>query len=379
MKQYKLKIDTISTSRADFGILLPLISCLDKSKDVNHKLIVTGSHFLKKYGLTVEEVKEKNIKKIKYINFFKKSTKTNFEFISEQILQNFNKYFLDSKTDAIILLGDRFELLPIAYSALMNRIKIIHINGGEITSGAIDDEIRHSITKLSNLHLVSNKIYRRRVIQMGEKPSSVINTGYLGINSKIIKNLYCDKIIREKINIKNNRPINTIVLHPETKSKNGSKNIKIFFKFIKQISKSDYNFVISYPNIDYGNEQIIHEIEKLRKKTNIYIIKNFGHLNYLSLLKSSKVLIGNSSSGLLEAPYLKTYTLNVGNRQCGRISFKTIFNEDFNYYKLIKTYNKIMKKKNKICNVVTNMPIKTIIKKITNFKFSNKSFRDIKY
>ena len=161
MSKYRLKIATVTTSRADFGILFPVISYLNGLKKINHKLIVTGSHFLKKYGSSLQEINEKKIKKKILLNPFKFSKNINANKLSENILKLFNQFFSKNKTDLLIILGDRFELLPVAYSATINKIKIVHFNGGELTSGAIDDEIRHAITKLSDLHFVSNKIYRK--------------------------------------------------------------------------------------------------------------------------------------------------------------------------------------------------------------------------
>ena len=224
----------------------------------------------------------------------------------------------------VLLLGDRHEILPAALVALIYNIPVAHIGGGELTEGAIDDSIRHSITKLSHFHFVANNIYKKRIIQMGESPKNIFVTGGLGVDK--IKNLklLSKKELEKKIKFKIKKRNLIVTFHPVTLEKKSS---KIYFSQILEALKKlkDTSIIFTMPNNDPEYSVIFKMVKKFVKenKNSIYFL-NLGHLKYFSCVKYSKLVLGNSSSGILEVPNLKVPTVNIGNRQKGRIKGKSV-------------------------------------------------------
>ena len=241
----------------------------------------------------------------------------------------------------MFILGDRYELLPISITALLLNIPIAHVHGGEITEGAFDDSIRHAVTKFSNLHFVCNEIYKKRVIQLGENPSLVYNVG--GIGAEIIKNnkLLSREFLIKKLKINDNKKIILVALHPETNDIN--QNFNGMFKSLSKLSNL-YNIIFTSPNSDPGCELIEKQIFKFNKKYDSKCIKNLGSELFHSVVARSEFIIGNSSSGLLEAPILKTPTINIGDRQKGRLKANSVFDCISNEKSITKTINIVIKK-----------------------------------
>lgn len=339
-----INVCIVTTARSDFGILKPLISKLEKSKKFKPLLLVSGNHSSNFFGKTLKEIKNDKIKNYKVIKLNIKNKKEHTLNISGEIFNKFVNFFKSKNFDLIILLGDRFEILPIANLAVLKNIPIAHIHGGEITEGVIDEYIRHAVTKLSSLHFATNIEYKKRIIRMGESPKNVFLVGHLGIDFDKKSFLINKELFKQKIGIFNNNKIICIAIHPEIKNKNFKKNIDIFFNFMKKISDSNHNLIITYPNMDPGFNYIIKKIIKLKKKKNVFVFKNLGHKLFLSMLNHSQIIIGNSSSGILEAPYFKTFSINLGNRQKGRVKPKTVIDCDYNYNQLNKKFNNLINK-----------------------------------
>ena len=380
------KILIFTSTRADYGLFHRLIKKL-KKKYIT-KLVVSGSHFSKKYGETVKEINSDKIK------IFKKIKSNKFDDNNSNIINNFSEtlkkfsvILKDYKFDLIILLGDRYETLSIAITAHLFRIPIAHIHGGELTSGSIDDAMRHSITKLSNLHFVSHKEYKRRVTQLGENPKNIFVVGSLGAENIQHINYLSKKNLEKQLNFKFLKKNILINFHHETL------NLKSQKKQIKEILKSlekfkDINKIFTMPGIDRGSNLIINEINRfIKKDKNSYLFKSLGYKRYFSLIKNIDLMLGNSSSGILEMPSFKKITINLGDRQHGRLQAKSIINIDISSKKIIQTiknfyngkYNSRLKKtKNIYFNKNTSGKILQILDKV-NFKNLNyKKFYDLK-
>ena len=245
----------------------------------------------------------------------------------------------------MLILGDRYEILAATIAAMLRKIKIAHLHGGEVTQGAIDERIRHSISKMSDIHFVSTLNYKKRLIQLGESPNRVFHVGAIcndNVNKlKIIKK----SKLEEEIGFKFKKKNLIVTLHPETSGNNFSeKKIKIFFKSLSKFT--EIGFIATYPNIDSGNQLILKNLLKFAKENkNVKIIKSLGANNYLRCLNFCDGIIGNSSSGLLEAPLLRKGSINVGLRQKGRDKCFSVINSDFDRKKINLAIKKLFSKK----------------------------------
>lgn len=342
----KKKVLVFTGSRADYGILKNLIIKLKKNFDV--EICAGGNHFSSKFGYTYREIiKDKNL--IKYKSSQGPIAFDNYSllrFMSKSLLE-YSKFVKISKSDLVIVLGDRYEAFIFTIASFFIKKKIIHIHGGEVTSGAFDDSLRHSISKLSNYHFVSHKDYKKRLIQLGEDKKKIHITGALGAEN--FSNAY--KLNREEIikkfNLNKNYKIALITFHPETRSSISiKKQIFIFLESLKKIE--NINFVFTYNNADTGANYFIKKIKEFSKtkNKNFKLVKSLGSEIYFSILKSSDIIIGNSSSGILEAPSAKTPTLNIGNRQLGRVFGPSVFQCNLEEKQISKCILKILKKKN---------------------------------
>ncbi|MBD1169011.1 UDP-N-acetylglucosamine 2-epimerase (hydrolyzing) [Pelagibacterales bacterium SAG-MED08] len=318
--KYKKKICIFTTSRADYGLLKNFILKIENSKYLKNYLVVTGSHLSKNKGNTIKEIIEDKVKIYKTIDINIKSDKPVEISKSMSVgLHKFTKSLLILKPDIIVVLGDRIELVPICYSAMLLNIPIAHFNGGESTEGLMDEAVRHSVTKLSHIHFVANEIYRKRLLKMGENPKKVFSIGGTSIdNAKSIK-LIDKKNLEKKINFNFRKKNFLVTYHPVTLDINKSKKEINHLLNVLNLYK-DYGIIFTGNNIDphgsFINDQIVKFVKKNR---NSIQIESLGHKVYLSSLNTCDVLIGNSSSGILEAPYFKKPVVNIGERQKGRL------------------------------------------------------------
>ncbi len=350
----KNNIVIVSSTRADFDLLKNFILLIKKNKKFDTKFIVTGAHLKKKFGNTRNYIQENNIiidKLIKY-NFGGHNPK----YLSKQIsdtINLFSKYLSDNKPDLIIILGDRFEIFAVSIAAYVNYVPIAHIHGGEITTGSLDDGFRHSISKLSSLHFVADKKYKNRLVLMGEHPKTVHNIGYLAYDN-ILKNKYLSILnLEKKLNIKMSK-INVIICyHPETKNKEMiKKNTDYFCNFINDLANNEnITILITSPGDDYYTSYIHNQYDKLIKKNNnIYYKKHLGQHLYFNCLNKFNAIIGNSSSGVIEAPFFNINIINIGSRQNKRNLSSRILNLDFSKLKNNLKIKNIIFKKNQTKN-----------------------------
>lgn len=313
-----------SGSRSDYGILKHLIFELQKEKLFNTKIILSGSHFSKKFGYTFNEAKKDKIKFSKIDCGF--DSDDFIKIIKSLSLLNIriSKFLVKEKINYLILLGDRFDLISVAYPAVLLGIKICHIHGGELSFKVVDEYIRHSITKLSDYHFVSNEKYKKRVIQMGEDKNTVFNVGSLSIDA-IKKMSFYNKInLEQKLNIDLKKNFFLITYQPLSSDLSESENF--FDNLLKALVYfKNYNLIFTFPNIDFGSNNIIAKLKKFNKKNkNVKVFKSLGQKNYLSLARFASAVVGNSSSGIIEIPFMGVPVVNIGDRQNGREKIKQI-------------------------------------------------------
>ena len=344
MKSNKRKICVISSSRADYSHLYPLIKAIDKSPLLQLELVVTGMHLIKKYGFTFNEIKKDGFKINAKIDVSQK-TSTSKDIIKSMSTQMISAYEVLSKIspDILVVLGDRYDIHSVVTCANILNIPIAHFHGGEITVGAIDDSFRHSITKMAHLHFTADNVFRKRVIQMGENKNNVFNIGALG-NLGIIKNkLFKKSDIYKYFKLKEHKYI-LVSIHPETVNDNNKELIDNILKKLDCLN--DTSIIFTSPNSDTGSDYILKKIHAyVKKNSHSRFIKSAGRKLYLSLLKNAWCIIGNSSSCLVEAPYLNTPTILVGDRQTGRPISSSVLVSDYNYTSITKAFDKLKDKK----------------------------------
>lgn len=336
------KIIFVTASRADYGKLKNLIINLQKNKKYKVYVFVTGMHNLKKFGSTWMKIKLKKYDNIKnVIRFNNQSSNEPTDITFAKTIFGFTKIVKKISPDLIIVHGDRIEPLACASVGALNNFKIGHIEGGEVT-GTVDEILRHSISKLSHIHFTSNLKAKRRLIQMGELASNIFVIGSPDIDIMRSKSLPTLKEVKKHYNINFNEYA-IAVLHSVTTD---IVNFKNYTKiFVKSLLNSNKNFVVIYPNNDYGSNIIFREYQNLKKYKNIRMLPSMNFEHYLTLLKNSNFIIGNSSSGIMEAPYFGVPTINIGNRQNKRSTLKTINNINFQQKKIIKLINYFFKNK----------------------------------
>ena len=332
------KIVFITGTRADYGKIKSILIKLQKKKIYEVSLFVTGMHNLKTYGSTYDEIYKD---KIKNITRFKNQNKNDaMDVVLSKTINGFKKYVNTKKPDLIIVHGDRVEALACAIVGAINNIKVGHIEGGEI-SGTIDGVLRHSISKLCNFHFVTNNSAKKRLIQIGEINSNIYTIGSPDVDLILRKDLPSLESAKRRYEIKfSNYAIG--IFHPVTDEiHNLKKEINIF---VNLIIKSKKNFILIYPNNDTGTNIILDEYRRIKSDT-VRIFPSIRFEYYLSLLKNSNFIIGNSSSGIMEAPYYGIPTIDLGNRQLNRAKLDSITNLSFNQKKIERYINYFSNKK----------------------------------
>lgn len=312
----KKKITIISSTRAEYGILKPLILKLKHTSSFQTQLILTGSHLVKKLGNTYQEAEEDGIEIYRKVPI---NTDYDTSLIMANALMEFGKYFQEEKPDLLIVLGDRTEILAICAAAMNAHVPIAHLHGGELTQGAIDDNVRHAITKMSYLHFASAEEYRRRIIQMGEEPERVFYVGALGVENILKEELLDRKTLGENVNFPAEKDYAVVTFHPVTMEP-GTAERQVRELFLAMQRKTELFYLITKANADAGGALINEFMERETVKySNMKLVSSLGMKRYLSAVKYARFVLGNSSSGIIEAPSLGIPTVNIGDRQKGRI------------------------------------------------------------
>lgn len=337
------RIAFLTGTRADFGKIKSLISILNSSKDFKSHIFVTGMHLDPKYGYTVEEIYKSGFKNIYEFNNNNIHKPLEMDIILSNTIAGFSNYVRALRPDMIIIHGDRVEALAGAIVGSLNNILTAHIEGGEL-SGTIDELIRHSVSKLSHIHFVSNNKAKNRLNQMGELLDSIFVIGSPDVDLMNSHNLPKLSKVRSRYEI-DFEEYAIVILHPvTTEIKYLEKQTKLFFDAIE---KSQKKYVVIFPNNDLGNEIIIDRINKIKSKK-IKVFPSLRFEYFLTLLKNALFIIGNSSTGIREAGYFNVPCINVGNRQTNRSLSKHIINVDFHSASILESIENITNFKSNI-------------------------------
>ena len=339
----KVKVCVITGSRADYGILRPLCKRIYCSSNFKLDLIVTGAHLSEIHGYTINEIKKDFPDIIKQVEIVlaNSNTKSIVKSCSLALL-GISELLETLNPNLVILLGDRYEIMIAAMACMLHGIPIAHIHGGEISEGSNDDKMRHCITKLSNIHFVSCEENKKRVIQLGESPNKVFNFGALGLDNLVGLKGTAKKEILKKLSIQNYNPKLLIAtIHPETVHQGNSERLALNLCSVLSLNK-DLTVIWTLPNADeksFDMRRII--IEKTKGFDNIYLFESLGSELFLNCLSISDGIIGNSSSGIIEAPFLKKGTINIGIRQKGRVKTSSIITCSNNINSIQNAINKL--------------------------------------
>jgi UDP-N-acetylglucosamine 2-epimerase (hydrolysing) len=336
----KKKIVFLTGTRADFGKIKRLIKTVDEAAGFECFVFITGMHMLKKYGLTRNEVLLQ-----KYSNVYSASNQTekatSMDLILAKTIEKFNDYVKKVKPDMVVVHGDRVEALAGAIVGTLNNILVAHIEGGEL-SGTVDEVLRHAVSKLSHLHFVSNNDARQRLIQMGESAQTIFTIGSPDVDIMKSNNLPTLQESKSRYQI----PFDSyaiFIFHPVVTEINTlSQQIQ---KITAALKKSGHNYVVIFPNNDYGSDLILEEYKKLDGHKNFKIFPSLRFEHFLTLLKHALYIIGNSSSGIREAEVYGTPAINIGSRQQNRSSSKNIIHVKANTDKIVQAIAKVHKKK----------------------------------
>lgn len=321
----KRKIAIITGSRAEYGLLRWLIDEIHHAPDFELQLIVTGMHLSPEFGLTAREIEKDGYPITHQVEMLVSSdTAVGVTKSMGLGMIGFADAFALLKPDLVVVLGDRFEIFAAASAAMVARIPIAHLHGGESTEGAYDEAFRHAITKMAHLHFVAAEPYRQRVMQLGEDPDHVYTVGGLGLDNIQKLSLLSREDIAAELNFSWGAKNLLVTFHPCTlELKSSEEQIQTLLAALETLE--DTHFIFTMPNADDGNFVIRQRIEAFaRKHSNAYVSTSLGQLLFLSCLQFVDGVVGNSSSGLIEVPSFKKGTINIGHRQTGRIKAKSV-------------------------------------------------------
>ncbi len=319
------RVGVVTGTRAEYGLLRPLIQRIHEDSLLELYLIVTGAHLEESFGYTCREIEE---------DPFPISRKVKMDLVSDtppglcrsmgKEMQGMGEALGSAGLDLLILLGDRYEILIAAAAASVFNIPVAHIHGGEITQGAVDDAMRHAITKMSCLHFAATKEYAMRIIQMGEQPERVFHVGALGVESIRDMRFLSREELAERYTKRFLNPYMMVTYHPVTlEGQPAEEQLRALLAVISE--NPEYNYIFTYANADKGGASINHVTDAFVKEhPNTAVFQSMGRYGYLSALKWAKMTVGNSSSGIIEAPSLRIPSVDIGSRQKGRTSGESV-------------------------------------------------------
>lgn len=320
------KVCVVTGTRAEYGLLKPLIEKINNDAELQLQLVATGMHLSPEFGLTYKEIEQDGFEIAERNEMLLSSDTPNG--ITKSVglgTIGFADIFTRIAPDIAVILGDRYEALAAATAAMIHRIPIAHIHGGELTEGIIDEPIRHAITKMSILHFTTTEEYRNRVIQLGEHPGRVFYVGALGVENIKTQSLMSKKELEKSIRFKLDRPYMIVTFHPVTLENNATK--EQFGNLLEALdSTEDYQILFTKANADTDGRIINQEIDAYvnRNKERAIAFTSLGMVRYLSALQYCDMVVGNSSSGIIEVPSFHIPTVNIGNRQKGRVRGRSV-------------------------------------------------------
>lgn len=382
----KKKVCVVTGTRAEYGLLYHLIKGLKEDDDFELQLIATGMHLSTEFGLTYQEIEKDFIidKKIEILLSSDTSVAVNKSMALAQL--SFSEALNELSPDLVIVLGDRSEIFSVVTAALVLGIPIAHLHGGELTEGAIDDSFRHAITKMSHIHFTSMDVYRKRVIQLGEQPSTIFNVGALGIDNIKKISLLSKSAFEKSINFKLGKKNLLITFHPATIDLSF---VQAQFQALLNVlaQQPEISLIFTKANSDAKGRLINAMIDDFVKHNNIRCISftSLGQLRYLSALQYVDGVVGNSSSGIIEAPSFGIGTINIGSRQDGRERATSIIDCDPNETSISLSFEKLYAEsfQQQLASTInpygdgkTAERIIAILKKVDFKKLVNKRFYD---
>ncbi|WP_313304629.1 UDP-N-acetylglucosamine 2-epimerase [Empedobacter sp.] len=381
------KVCVITATRAEYGLLKPLMELIKESDQLQLQIIATGAHLSPEFGLTYKNIENDGFfidEKVEIL--LSSDTPASIVKTMGMAMMGMADVLPRLNPDLIVVLGDRYEILSIASAATIFKIPIAHLHGGEITEGAYDDAIRHSITKMSHLHFASTEDYKNRIIQMGENPENVFNVGAIGLDNIRDLKLLSKEELEADLDIKFNKYNYQVTFHPETL---GNLTSAQQFQYLLNVieKQKDSFFIFTKANSDTDGRIINQMIDDfVNKHPNIAkAFSSLGTLRFLSVVKVCDAIVGNSSSGILEAPSLHTATINIGDRQKGRIQASSVINVDNSESEITSGFESLKKilENNKLSETINPYDkggaAKKILEKIIFNKIikTNKSFYNL--
>lgn len=335
-------VGVVTTSRADYGIYLPILKRIQSDPDLKLRLLVTGMHLSPEFGMTARAIEEDGFEIASKVEMLLSSDTP--AGISKSIglgVIGFSQAYSDFRPDILLVLGDRFEMLAAAVAAMPFKIPVAHIHGGELTEGAIDESIRHSITKMSHLHFASTETYAKRIIQMGEEPWRVTVSGAPGLDNLKDVSLLTMKELQDRYSLNARGRFLIATYHPVTLEYEQTE--MQMRELLAALDESDENIVFTYPNADTCGRSIIQMLEEFSKKREkVDVVMSMGTQGYFSLMNHAAAMIGNSSSGIIEAASFKLPVVNIGNRQLGRVRGKNVIDVGYNRSEILAGIRKAL-------------------------------------
>ena len=332
------KLCVVTGTRAEYGLLRWIIDSIDRDPDLQLQLIVTGMHLSSEFGLTYKEIEADGYPIDDKIEILLSSdTPVGIAKSLALATIGFAEAFQRLQPDILVVLGDRFEILGASQAGMVARIPIAHLHGGEATHGLIDEPIRHSISKMAHFHFVATEEYRKRVIQLGENPETVFNVGAPGLENFLRLRMWTREELEQDLGIKFQKRVFLVTYHPVTLNERSSSiAMDELFEALQEFSET--TIIFTKANADTDGRVINQLIEECiaEKKLDVHLFSSLGQVRFLSLLREANVVIGNSSSGIWEAPFAKTATVNLGDRQKGRARAPSIIDCEENREAIIQ-------------------------------------------
>jgi GDP/UDP-N,N'-diacetylbacillosamine 2-epimerase (hydrolysing) len=339
-----LKVCFITGSRAEYGLLYPLLKEMAKEKAFKTQLIVTGTHLLPEFGLTYKEIKADGFRITRKVRIpLSNDSEKGVTMAAGHGVIRFADALASLKPDMVIVLGDRFEIFAAVVAAFMSRIPVVHLHGGELTEGVLDDAFRHSITKMSMLHFVANEEYRKRVIQLGESPERVFNVGAIGIDNIRHATLLTRRGFEKEMKFTLGAKTALVTFHPVTLEKDTARShIRALMRALDAFK--EMKVIFTMPNADAGRSEIVKAVDRYVREHphKAVAFSSMGRLKYLSAVANSDVVVGNSSSGIIEVPALGKPSVNIGDRQRGRIKAASVIDCTPDSKSIIKALDKAL-------------------------------------
>lgn len=319
-------VGIVTSARSDLGAYLPLLQAIQAHPKLDLRIVATGMHLAPAFGLTVQHIQEAGFCIHARVESFVAGDQP--EAIGESMgrgVMGFAQLFSRWRPHVLVVLGDRYDMFPAALAALPFRLPVAHIAGGEITEGAIDDALRHSMTKLSHLHFVATTEYRERVLQMGEEPWRVVVSGAPALDNLQQTRLWSREETARRFGFEPGRAVALVTYHPVTLEY--ERTADQVHNLLAALQKSQVQCIFTYPNADTSSSEVITAIERFcHGHPDRRVVVNAGQIGYFSLMNAVSVMVGNSSSGLVEAPSFKLPVVNVGTRQAGRLRAANVIN-----------------------------------------------------